>query len=88
MLYTGVTGHFERRIEEHRRKVVEGFTREHDVRRLVYFEAFGDIRDAIAREKQLKGWRREKRIALIRRENPEFADLSDRVRGITVTSAR
>ena len=75
VLYVGVTGDLERRVAEHRRKEIAGFTWEYDVNRLVYFEAFGDVRDAIAREKQLKKWRREKKVALIRLENPEFEDL-------------
>jgi putative endonuclease len=80
VLYIGVTGHLERRVGEHRRDEAEGFTKRYGVHRLVYFEAFGDVRDAIAREKQLKGWRREKKVALIRKGNPGFGDLSGRLR--------
>ncbi len=58
-LYVGVTSDLVRRIEEHRQKLVDGFTREYDVTNLVYFETFGDISDAIVREKQIKGWRRK-----------------------------
>jgi putative endonuclease len=76
VLYTGVTRDLERRIGEHRGGNGAGFTREHAVYRLVYFEGFGDVRSAIAREKQLKGWRREKKVWLIRRGNPGFGDLS------------
>jgi putative endonuclease len=76
VLYIGVTGHVDRRIAERRNKQVPGFTRDYEVDGLVYFEAFGDVRSAIAREKQLKAWRREKKLALIRSVNPEFADLS------------
>jgi putative endonuclease len=76
VLYVGVTRDLERRIEEHRRGDLAGFTREHRVHRLVYFEGFQGVRNAIAREKQLKGWRREKKIWLIRRDNPSFTDLS------------
>jgi putative endonuclease len=79
VLYTGVSGHLERRVGEHQRGDVDGFTRRYGVHRLVYFQAFGDIRKAIAWEKQLKGWRREKKIALIRKENPGFGDLSERL---------
>jgi putative endonuclease len=79
VLYTGVTGHLDRRVGEHQRDVVDGFTKRYGVHRLVYSEAFGDVRNAIAREKQLKGWRREKKIALIRKENPGFGDLSVRL---------
>ena len=76
VLYTGVTNDLERRIFQHQQKQIPGFTATHDINRLVYFEAHGDIRAAIAREKQVKGWRREKRIALIRSLNPAFRDLS------------
>jgi putative endonuclease len=79
VLYTGVTRELERRVGEHHRDVVDGFTKRYEIHRLVYFEAFGDIRNAIAREKQLKGWRREKKIALIRKENPRFGNLSGRL---------
>jgi putative endonuclease len=79
LLYTGVTRHLERRVGEHQRDIVDGFTKRYGVHRLVYFEAFADIRNAIAREKQLKGWRREKKIALIRKENPGFGDLSGKL---------
>jgi len=79
VLYTGVTRDLERRVGEHQRDVVDGFTKRYEIHRLVYFEAFGDIRNAIARERQLKGWRREKKIALIRTENPGFWDLSGRL---------
>jgi putative endonuclease len=81
VLYTGVTRYLERRLGEHQGKKAPGFTRKYDVSRLVYFEAFGDVRNAIAREKQLNRWRREKKLALIRRENPEFLDLGERLVG-------
>jgi putative endonuclease len=77
VLYTGVTNHLERRVMEHRRKLPRGFIAKYDVKRLVYFEAFGDIRSAISREKQIKGWRREKKMAIIRLVNPKFRDLSE-----------
>lgn len=76
-LYTGVTNHLERRVQEHREKVCAGFAERYDTNRLVYFEAFGDVRNAIAREKQIKRWRREKKLVLIRRMNPKFSDLSE-----------
>ena len=76
VLYTGVTNNLECRVIQHKAKIVPGFTQRYDVTRLVYFEAFGDIRDAIAREKEIKGWRREKKLALIRQLNPKFRDLS------------
>jgi len=63
-LYIGVTDDLERRVFEHKQHFIPGFTKKYGVDRLVYFERFADIRDAIAREKQLKGWRRAKKIAL------------------------
>jgi putative endonuclease len=64
-LYTGVTNNLERRLFEHRQSLVPGFTERYQIFRLVHFEQFGDIRDAIAREKEIKGWRREKRFGLL-----------------------
>ena len=75
--YTGVTNQLERRISEHRSGLVPGFTHRYRIDRLVYCESFGDIRAAIAREKQIKSWRREKRVALIERDNPTWADLAE-----------
>jgi putative endonuclease len=77
VLYIGVTNHLERRVMEHKRELCAGFTERYKVTRLVYFEGFGDARDAITREKQIKRWRREKKLALIRRINPKFTDLSE-----------
>lgn len=74
--YTGVTNNLERRVYEHKHKLVKGFTRQYNITMLVYYEMFGDIRDAIEREKQVKDWRREKKIALIESMNPEWRDLS------------
>jgi len=76
VLYTGVTNHLERRVQQHKGKEIAGFSQRYGVTRLVYFQAFGDIRDAIQREKEIKGWRREKKLALIREMNREFRDLS------------
>lgn len=75
-LYIGVTNDLERRVQEHKAKVLPGFTSLYNVGLLVYYEQFGDIRDAIAREKQLKGWTRAKKLALIAKLNPDFVDLS------------
>ena len=80
VLYIGVTNDLERRLLEHRQKLIPGFTRKYTVTRLVYFEVSGDIRDAITREKQLKGWRREKKIALIESLNPKWDELSEKWR--------
>ena len=76
VLYVGVTGDLLRRVREHKEKKVTGFTARYNVTELVYFEAFGDIRLAIAREKQLKGWLRSRKIALIESFNPHWKDLS------------
>lgn len=76
-LYTGVTNDLERRVCQHKEKTQESFTKRYNVTRLVYFEDFRDIGDAIAREKQIKGWRRSKKIALIESQNPKWKDLSD-----------
>ena len=77
MLYVGVTNDLERRLFEHREKMVAGFTKRYNVTRLVYFEEYANIRDAIARERQIKGWRREKKVALIQATNPTWRDLSE-----------
>jgi putative endonuclease len=76
-LYIGVTNDLERRIFEHRNKVIEGFTSRYNLTQLVHFEETSDIREAIAREKQLKGWLRSKKIALIESTNPTWHDLAD-----------
>src|SRR6266853_649943 len=77
VLYIGVTNGLERRVLQHKDGLFVGFTKRYEVKRLVYFEGFGDVREAISREKQIKGWRREKKLALIRRMNPKLRDLSE-----------
>jgi putative endonuclease len=76
-LYTGVTGNLARRVYEHRHRLVPGFTSKYNIDRLVHAEHFFDVRDAIAREKQIKGWLRQRKIALIEEENPEWKDLGE-----------
>jgi putative endonuclease len=76
VLYVGVTNDLQRRIAEHKSHLVPGFTAKYKVDRLVYFETMGDVRAAIAREKQIKGWRREKKAALIASANPDWEDVS------------
>ena len=76
-LYIGVTNDLVRRVHEHKTKCVGGFTTKYNVTQLVYYETGADIREAIAREKQLKGWRRSKKLALINSSNPKWNDLSD-----------
>ena len=75
-LYTGVTNNLERRVAEHKRHLAPGFTDRYRIERFVYFETWGRIRDAIDREKQIKGWRRSKKIALIESMNATWSDLS------------
>jgi putative endonuclease len=75
-LYTGVTNSLERRIWQHRNKVLPGFTAKYGLSRLIYLENFSDIRNAIAREKQIKAGSRAKKLALIEKDNPAWADLS------------
>lgn len=77
VLYVGVTNDLARRIFEHKQKLIAGFTKKYNASRLIYFETFTDIHDAIAREKQIKGWRREKKITLIESSNPTWRDLCE-----------
>ena len=76
-LYTGITNSIIRRVYEHKQKLLPGFTKKYNITRLVYYEVTHDVCAAIAREKQIKGWRRSKKIALIESMNPEWADLSE-----------
>ena len=76
VLYIGVTNDLERRVYEHKNKLVEGFTAKYNLSKLVYFEETGSIESAILREKQLKRWHRDWKINLIKENNPEFNDLS------------
>jgi putative endonuclease len=75
-LYIGVTGNLLKRVFDHKWKEHQGFTATYNCDRLVWFEAHQDVTKAIAREKQLKAWRREKKIVLIERMNPAWVDLS------------
>jgi putative endonuclease len=75
-LYTGVTNDLMGRVVEHKQKRVAGFAARNNITKLVYFEATADVRAAIQREKQIKGWVRAKKIALIEAVNPQWRDLS------------
>ena len=75
--YIGVTGDLQKRIWEHKNKVVEGFTKKYNVDRLVYYELTEDVESALNREKQLKRWHRQWKINLIKEMNPELNDLSE-----------
>jgi putative endonuclease len=82
-LYIGVTNDLIRRVAEHRLKLVEGFTKKYEIARLVYFEQFDDIENAIKREKRLKKWPRAWKISLIEKDNPNWIDLYPGIAGVT-----
>ena len=75
-LYNGVTNDLMRRVFEHKDKLLEGFTKKYNITMPVYYEVTADVHSAIAREKQLKSWRRSKKIALIESSNPQWKDFS------------
>ncbi len=75
-LYTGMTNDLKRRVYEHKHKLIEGFTKKYNVTRLAYYEETGDVHTALAREKEIKAWRRSKKIALVKSLNPKWQDLS------------
>jgi putative endonuclease len=77
LLYTGVTNDVEARVFQHKSKLIPGFTQKYNLYKLVYFEKFGDIRKAIRREKQIKGWLRSRKVALIESLNPRWLDLAE-----------
>ena len=76
VLYIGVTNNLERRLYEHKNHLADGFTKKYNVDKLVYYEYTSDVYAALEREKQLKGWTRRKKMALVKKENPEWNDLS------------
>ncbi|MBA2432587.1 MAG: GIY-YIG nuclease family protein [Chthoniobacterales bacterium] len=78
-LYIGVTNSLQRRVWQHRHGDKDGFAQRYNLTRMVYFEHFRDVNNAIAREKQLKGWLRAKKIALIERQNPRWEDLGEQL---------
>jgi len=77
VLYVGISGNLKNRVWQHKQKLVDGFTKKYNVTKLVYFESSTDVMSAIAREKQIKKWRREKKIKLIESMNPGWKDLFD-----------
>lgn len=79
VLYTGVTNNLERRLYEHKAKQVPGFTQHYNATKLVYYEHYFDINDAIRREKQIKGWVRRRKNELVETINPEWMDLLDAI---------
>ena len=76
VLYTGITNNLAQRVYQHKQKIVPGFTKKYNINRLVYYETCSDVNAAIAREKEIKGWLRKKKIALIESSNPVWKDLS------------
>jgi putative endonuclease len=76
-LYTGVTNDLERRVYEHKHKLVPGFTSKYNITMLAWYETFANVQEAIEGEKRIKGWLRSKKIALIESKNPRWEDLSD-----------
>ena len=77
VMYIGVTNDLRRRLYEHKNQEIDGFTKKYNVYKLVYFEEYSDIGDAIAREKQLKGWVRLKKNLLVEKQNPNWNDLGE-----------
>jgi putative endonuclease len=76
VIYVGMTGSLEQRVWEHKTEAVEEFSQKYKCHRLVHFECFDDVRNAIAREKEIKAWRREKKVRLIEAANPTWEDLA------------
>ena len=76
-LYTGITNNLHRRVFEHKSKKIKGFTSRYNITKLIYYEITNEVKTAIAREKQIKGWIRKKKINLIESMNPEWNDLSE-----------
>ena len=76
-VYIGITNDLKRRLYEHKTEQIEGFTKRYHIHKLVYFEEYKDINDAIAREKQLKSWIRQKKNALVESKNPSWQDIGD-----------
>jgi putative endonuclease len=76
-LYIGVSSNLKKRVYEHKNDLIDGFTKKYQIHKLVYFESTSDINAAIAREKQLKAWKRHWKIDLIEEENPDWEDLYD-----------
>ena len=77
VIYVGVTSNLEQRLAQHRMKTVPGFTSRYNLDKLVYYELFSDMENAILREKQIKRWNRQKKNALVARVNPEWYNLFD-----------
>ena len=85
-LYIGVTNSLERRLWQHKTGLKEGFAKQYGLNRLVYFEEFRDVSNAIRRETELKGWRRDRKIALLQQDNPLWKDLAEGWHDVSVTA--
>ena len=79
VIYTGVTNNLKRRLYEHKNKFVDGFTKKYNVDKLVYYEITNDVNSALAREKQIKGWTRAKKNALVESKNSQWCDLTESI---------
>ena len=79
VIYIGVTNNLKRRVYEHKNEVIDGFTKKYHVHKLVYYETTTDVKAALEREKQLKGWKREKKDSLVTDMNPNWKDLYDEI---------
>lgn len=77
VLYIGVTNNLKRRLYEHQEQLIPGFTKRYNLHKLVYYEQFREVEEAISREKQLKGWKRARKDSLISETNPQWRDLSE-----------
>jgi putative endonuclease len=75
VIYTGVTNNLQRRVYEHKYKIIKGFSNSYKLSKLVYYEVFDDAENAILREKQIKKWRRDKKDVLVNKMNPDWEDL-------------
>ena len=78
-MYTGVTSDLVKRIYQHKNKLVDGFTKKHNIDRLGYYETYDDVDESIKREKQLKNWHRQWKVDLILKQNPNWNDLYEKI---------
>ena len=86
VMYVGVTNDIMRRLDEHKNKLIKGFTEKYNINKLVYFEETANVYSAIAREKEIKKWRRQKKNALVQSLNPEWSDLLDEGKDFSLRS--
>jgi putative endonuclease len=86
VMYVGVTNDIMRRLDEHKNKLIKGFTEKYNINKLVYFEETANVSSAIAREKEIKKWRRQKKNALVQSINPKWSDLLDEGKDFSLRS--